>query len=121
MAVSASRHLCPVPRGWGRGVDFRHTTVTDNKKLSTSGFLRCSSPNGPAPDLGTLRAMCHLLRSCWAETTLSNKTPHMKPFADLQKDTHFVMSFIKKHAILYERRTSSTQRKGIPLALELEP
>ena len=57
----------------GGGVDFRHTTITDHKKLSTSGFLRCSSPNGPAPDLGTLRAMCHLLRSCWDETTLLNK------------------------------------------------
>ena len=77
MAVSASRHLCPVPRGWGRGAEFCHTTVTDHKKLSTSGFLRCSSPNGPAPDLGRLRAMCHLLRSCWAETTPLNKRPHI--------------------------------------------
>ena len=76
MAVSASRHRRPVPRGSGGGVEFRHTTITDHKKLSTSGFLRCSSPNGPAPDLGTLRAMCHLLGSCWAETTLSNKRPH---------------------------------------------
>ena len=72
-AVSASRHRRPVPRGSGGEVDFRHTTITDHKKLSTSGFLRCSSPNGPAPDLGTLRAMCHLLRSCWAETTPLNK------------------------------------------------
>ena len=62
--------------GPGGGVDFCHTTITDHKKLFMSGFLRCSRPNGPAPDLGTLRAMCHLLRSCWAETTLLNKSPH---------------------------------------------
>ena len=76
MAVSASRHRRPVPRGQGGGSDIRHMTVADHKKLSMSGFLRWFSPNGPGPNLGTLRAMCHLLRSCWAETTPLNKRTH---------------------------------------------
>ena len=47
--------------------------VTCDHKLFSCGFLWHTLLNRCRPDLGTLKTMCHRLRSRWDENTLLNK------------------------------------------------
>ena len=91
MAIGATRHCHPAPpgswvRGRGGGDHIGYMMNTGHKKLATLGFLRCSSPNWPAPNIETLRARSYLPISRWDRTTPSNKGPHIP--AAVQAHTH---------------------------------
>ena len=45
----------------------------------------------------------------------------LKPFADLQRDAHFAISFIKKHAILYEEFLDTKRRYSMGPKCPLTP
>ena len=62
--------------GQGGGSYIENMMNTGHKKLATLGFLRCSSPNGSAPNIEALKARSHLPRSRGDRTTPLNNSPH---------------------------------------------